>query len=117
MLRDPSGKMNSCRGRRWRHGPKFESGRRPVLVLTRDDLIDHLSTVAVAPITSTIRGVPFEVALGIEDVMKVPCAVNLHNAVTVVQARLGKRLSSLSPRMMREVCVAIRFSLGCDSVI
>lgn len=51
--------------------------QRPVLILTRDSAIGHLSTVTVAPISSTIRGVPSEVILGIEDGMKAPCAVNL----------------------------------------
>jgi mRNA-degrading endonuclease toxin of MazEF toxin-antitoxin module len=46
--------------------------------------------------------------------MKEPCAVNLHNAVTVSQERLGKRLLQLSSMRMNEVCAALRFSLGCD---
>jgi mRNA-degrading endonuclease toxin of MazEF toxin-antitoxin module len=45
--------------------------------------------------------------------MKGYCAVNLHNAVTVSQERLRKRVTSLSAARMREVCVALRFSLGC----
>src|SRR5207249_7794042 len=53
---------------------------RPAVVLTRDSAIAYLSTVTVAPITSTIRGVPSEVVLNEEDGMKAPCAVNLHNA-------------------------------------
>jgi mRNA interferase MazF len=88
--------------------------KRPVLVLTRDSSICYLATVTVAPITSTIRGVPSEVALGEEDGMKNPCAVNLYNAVTVPQTRLGKRVAQLNPSRMREVCSALRFSLGCD---
>jgi mRNA interferase MazF len=81
--------------------------------------IAYFSTVTVAPVTSTIRGVPSEVVLNVvvneEDGMKSPCAVNLHNAVTVSQQRLGKRLARLSPARMNEVCAALRFSLGCDS--
>jgi mRNA interferase MazF len=87
--------------------------QRPVLVLTREQAIGHLSTVTVAPITSTIRGVPSEVILGIDDGMKAPCAVNLHNAVTVSQQRLGRRLARLDARLMNEVCLALRFSLDC----
>ena len=69
----------------------------------------------VAPVTSTIRGVPSEVVLSEEDGMKSPCAVNLHNAVTVSQERLGRRVAQLSAARMNEVCAALRFSLGCDS--
>ena len=88
--------------------------KRPVLVLTRDSAIDYLSTVTVAPITSAIRGVPSEVVLREEDGMKAPCAVNLHNAVTVSQNRLGRRVAQLSTPRLQEVCEALRFSLGCD---
>jgi mRNA interferase MazF len=77
--------------------------------------IAYLSTVTVAPVTSTIRGVPSEAVLTLEDGMKSPCAVNLHNAVTVSQQRLGKRLALLSPKRMNEVCAALRLSVGCDS--
>ena len=83
-------------------------------MLTRASAIPYLSTVTVAPITSTIRGVPSEVALNEEDGMKSPCAVNLHHAVTVAQDRLGRRVAQLSSVRMSEICVALRFSLGCD---
>ncbi|MBV8827627.1 MAG: type II toxin-antitoxin system PemK/MazF family toxin [Acidobacteriaceae bacterium] len=88
--------------------------QRPVLILTRDGALGHLSTVTIAPITSTIREVPSEVALGVEDGMKGPCAVNLHNAVTISQDRLGQRVANLNDIRMREVCAALRFSLACD---
>jgi mRNA interferase MazF len=68
----------------------------------------------VAPVTSTIRDVPSEVILDVDDGMKAQCAVNLHNAVTISQQRLGKRVASLSNGRLEEVCVALRFSLGCD---
>ena len=88
--------------------------KRPVVVLTRGSAITYLSTVTVAPITSTIRGVPSEVVLTDEDGMRAPCAVNLHNAVTVSQVRLGRRISQLRSSRMSEICGALRFSLGCD---
>jgi mRNA interferase MazF len=88
--------------------------RRPVIVLTRDSAIRYLSTVTVAPVTSTIRGVPSEVVLDQEDGVKGRCAVNLHNAVTVSQRRLGKRVAQIGPRRMSEICSALRFSLGCE---
>lgn len=88
--------------------------RRPVVVLTRDSAIGYLSTVTVAPVTSTIRGVPSEVLLDEHDGMKTQCAINLHNAVTVAQQHLGRRLAQLSPRRLDEICGALRFSLGCD---
>jgi mRNA interferase MazF len=88
--------------------------KRPVVVLTRNSALAYLSTVTVAPITSTIREVPSEVILNEEDGMKAPCAVNLHHAVTISQQRLGRRVAQLSSLRMSEICAALRFSLGCD---
>jgi mRNA interferase MazF len=87
---------------------------RPVLILTRASAIRHLSRVTVAPITSSLRGVPSEVRLDLDDGMKHPCAVNLHNLVTVAQESLGARLTQLGPERMREVCAALDFALGCE---
>lgn len=88
--------------------------KRPVLVLTPDPAIRYLSRVTVAPITSTIRGVPSEVVIGIDDGMRQPCAVNLHNVVTVPLDGLGRRVGHLGPARMHEVCAALGFALGCD---
>lgn len=87
---------------------------RPVVVLTRESVLDYLSRVTVAPITSTIRGVPSEIVLGEDDGMKAPCAVNLHNVMTVPRSGLGRRVAHLGAARMREICAALRFSLGCD---
>lgn len=85
-----------------------------MVVLTRNSAIPYLANITVAPITSTVRGVPSEVALNGEDGMKAPCAVNLHNAVTVSKDRLGRRVAQVSSVRMKEICAALRFSLGCD---
>jgi mRNA interferase MazF len=69
----------------------YPDKQRPVVVLTRESAVGYLSAVTVAPITSTIRGVPSEVLLTEADGMKGTCAVNLHNVVTVSKAHLGRR--------------------------
>ncbi len=50
-----------------------------------------------------------------EDGMKAPCAVNLHNIITVEKGRLGRRVTQLHSMRMNEICAALSFSLGCDS--
>ncbi len=50
------------------------------------------------------------------DGMKVPCAVNLHNTITVSQDRLGRRVARLSSPRMTEICAALSFCLGCDNL-
>ena len=86
-----------------------------MVVLTRESALAYLSAVTVAPITSTLRGVPSEVRLTEADGMKGACAVNLHNVVTVSKANLGRRVATLSPERMKEICAALGFSLGCTS--
>jgi len=83
------------------------------VVLTRDMAIDYLSRVTVAPITSSVRGVPSEVVLNTVDGMKDTCAVNLHNIVTISKAQLGRRVAMLGPERLREICAALNFALGC----
>jgi len=84
-----------------------------VLVLTRESALGYLSAVTVAPITSTVRGVPSEVVLTEEDGMKHVCAVNLHNVVTVSKEHLGRRVAKLGAQRLAEVCAALGFALGC----
>jgi len=86
-----------------------------VLILTRGSALGYLGRVTVAPITSTLRGVPSEVALGPEDGLRQACAVNLHNVVTVPKAGIGRRVAQLEARRMREVCAALAFALGCEA--
>jgi mRNA interferase MazF len=89
--------------------------QRPVLVLTRSSALSYLNRVTVAPITSTIRGVPTEVRLDAADGMRGPCCVNLDHVVTVPRAGLGRRLASLRDERMDAVCHALAFALGCDA--
>ena len=80
----------------------------------REGPIEYLTRVTVAPITSTIRGVASEVALDVEDGMKGPCVVNLHNIVTVAQTGIGRRVAKLDDNKMFRVCCAIDLVLGCE---
>ena len=87
--------------------------RRPVLVVSRPDVIPLLHTVMVAPITSTRRGAPSEVDVGIEEGLKYDSAVNLDHVQTVEQARLVGFVGTLSPAKMQEVCRALGLATGC----
>jgi mRNA interferase MazF len=86
--------------------------KRPVLILTRDSVLDYLGEVTIAPITSTIRGIPSEVPLTSEDGMPRPCAVNLDHVQTVSRGKVGSLLTVLSPDRMEEVRAALLFALG-----
>ena len=87
--------------------------RRPVLVLSRPEAIEVLHEVMVAPITSTIRGIPSEVVLGSEHGMKVACAVNLDHVQTVRQADLRRHVTTLDAHVMQLICQALSIATGC----
>lgn len=85
--------------------------KRPVLLLTRDSIMEYLDEVTVAPITSTIRDIPTEVGLDKQDGMLHECAVNCDHIQTVSKGRLGTLVTTLSAAKMRDVSRAIAFAL------
>jgi mRNA interferase MazF len=85
--------------------------KRPVVVLTRDSVLEYLGEATVAPITRTVRGIPSEVPLGPDDGMPEPCAVNLDHVQTVARVRLGALVTTLSTLRMAEIREALLFAL------
>lgn len=86
--------------------------KRPVLILTRDSILEYLGEVTVAPITSTIRNIPSEVFLSKGDGVPRDCAINCDHLQTVSKGKIGSLITSLSPVKMDDVSRAIRFSLN-----
>ena len=86
--------------------------RRPVVVLTRDSVLEYLGDVTVAPITSTIRDIPSEVVLDPDDGVPRRCAINLDHVQTVSKDRLGGLVATLPAARMVEVRDALLFALG-----
>ena len=85
--------------------------KRPVLILTRDSVMEYLGEVTVAPITSTVRNIPSEVFLSKADGLPRDCAVNCDHLQTVLKGRIGSLITSLPPKKMVDVGWAIRFAL------
>jgi mRNA interferase MazF len=88
-------------------------GRRPVLVLTRDEVVGSLAGVLVATVTAGRRDLPTEVALDDDDGMPRPCVVSLDNVHVERKANLVERITRLGPERMDEVCRALAFATGC----
>ena len=103
------------RGDIWMYAFAKPDKKRPVLVISRDGVIPLLRTVMVAPITSTIYGVPSEVLVGIEHGLKHESAVNLDHIQTVEKSRLKSFVGRLKEEVMDEVCVALAVATGCSS--
>jgi mRNA interferase MazF len=85
--------------------------KRPVLILTRDSVLEYLGEVTIAPITTTVRDIPSEVFLSTIDDMPKDCAVNCDHLQTVSKGKIGALITSLPRTKMLEVGRAIRFAL------
>jgi mRNA interferase MazF len=96
----------------WAETP--DDGRRPMLVLSRPEVIPVLHTVTTAIVTRTIRGLPTEVRLGGDDGMPEECVVNLDNIRHIPRAFLTNPITTLSGPRMHEVCRALAIATGCN---
>jgi mRNA interferase MazF len=85
--------------------------RRPVLILSRNSVLEYLNEITIAPITSTIRDIPSEVLLSNADGMPRDCAVNCDHLQTVSKGKIGALITSLPQTKMVAVGQAIRFAL------
>jgi len=84
--------------------------RRPVVILTRSSVLERLTTVLVAPVTTRIRHIPTELALpGLHRV----CVANLDNIVPLPRRVLVERIGQLGPAELDALCDAARFAIGC----
>ena len=102
------------RGEIWLFAFSRPDKRRPVLVLTRNDAIELLHTVMVAPITSTIRGAPSEVTVGVDEGLKRDCAINLDHIQTVDKNSLKHFVGTVNVQKMKEVCRALAIATACS---
>jgi mRNA interferase MazF len=102
------------RGEIWQFSFPAADRRRPVLVLTRQEVIGHLHTITVAPITTTIRGIPSEVVIGPECGLKATSAINLDNLATVPKAGLRAFVGTVPPQVLSGAREALLFTLGFE---
>jgi mRNA interferase MazF len=87
--------------------------RRPVLILSRDPMGAILHSVICAPITSSIRGLGTEVALGESAGLARPSVANFDNAFLLARRRLVRRLGRASRATMDAACDAMATAIGC----
>jgi mRNA interferase MazF len=100
----------------WADLPK-PAGRRPVLLLSRDDAYEVLNKFVAAEITATIRHIPIEVPLGSIEGMSRPCVVNCDNLRTISKVHLVKKISKLSQKRIHEVKRAVGYALAWEELI
>ena len=100
----------------WADLPK-PAGRRPVLLLSRDDAYAYLNKFIVAEITTTIRNIPVEVPLGKRDGLPEACVANCDNLRTVKRDVLVKRISRMGTSRAAEVKRAVGYAFGWEELI
>lgn len=96
---------------RWANLPA-PIGRRPVLLLTRTPAYAYLNKVIVCEVTSTVREIPQEVAVGRREGLPRASVVNLDNLHVVPTACLGDRIDVMPPSRERDVKRALGHALG-----
>jgi mRNA interferase MazF len=100
------------RGEVWWAELPAPAGRRPVVLLSRNEAYDVRELVIVAPVTSRTRRIPTEVPLGPEDGLPKACVANLDTITTIPKRTLTQPIGPLSREKLAAVERALRFALG-----
>jgi mRNA interferase MazF len=95
---------------RWANLPE-PIGRRPVLLLTRTPAYAYLNKVIVAEVTSTVRGIAQEVALGVDEGLSGSSVANMDNVHVIPKAAVGDRLGRVGTAREREIKRALGYAL------
>ena len=102
------------RGEIWWADLPPPAGRRPVVLLSRDEAYAIRGLITVAPVTTRIRHIPVEVPLGLADGLPQPCVVNLDTILTIAKASLREHIATLTAEKLSAVDAAIRFALALE---
>jgi mRNA interferase MazF len=86
---------------------------RPAIVLTRDPVAAHLHQVTVVAVTTTVRVLPCEVALGEADGLRRPSVANLDMVQRLDRSAFIRRIGQVRSVTMVQICDALRYATGC----
>ena len=95
----------------WANLPQ-PAGRRPVLLLSRDDAYSYLNKFTIAEITTVIRNIPTEVLLGKREGLPRPCVANFDNLRALSRNALVERIAALPRNRIAEVKRAVGYAFG-----
>jgi mRNA interferase MazF len=90
-----------------------EEGRRPGCILTRSAAIPVLNAVLVAPSTKTLRNIPTQVHLDVDEGMPYPCALSFDNVLTIPKTLITEKITTLGPAKLAELCRALNTAVDC----
>jgi mRNA interferase MazF len=95
----------------WAQLPRLV-GRRPVVLLSRNEAYSVRQLVTVAPVTTRIRNIPTEVPLSVAEGLPRPCVVNLDTLTTIPKRSLTQLVISLPAEKRAKIDAALKFALG-----
>ncbi len=90
-----------------------EDKRRPVLIVTRSEVVEVLRWVVVAPITRSVRGIPTELPLDIDDGMRQACAATFDNIQPIRRALLTERIGGVGADRHQMICQRLSALADC----
>jgi mRNA interferase MazF len=102
------------RGEIWWARLPAPAGKRPVLLLSRDEAYSVRALITVAPITTRVRGLPVEIPVGSGEGLPKPSVVNLDTITTIAKRSLEERAGRLAGEKLAQLDDALRFALGLD---
>jgi mRNA interferase MazF len=94
-----------------------KAGTRPVVILTRQNVIEHLNKVTVAEVTTKGKGYPTEVYVGNKANLSKPSFVQTDNIHTISKNRLNKFMGTLDPKTMLEISRKVILALGLEDAL
>lgn len=94
---------------------KAPDKKRPILILSRDEVVEQLNEIVVVPVTRTIRGLATEVVLTQDDGMPVTSALNFDHVSLAQRDRIGAVLRVLSETRWPDVRGALLVACGFDN--
>lgn len=97
----------------WVEFPK-PVGRRPAVLVSREESYAVRTRCIVVPLTTTVRGIPTEVRLGPGDGVPKACVANADEIVTIPMSLLLERITELGTARRAELNRALEFALGLD---
>ncbi|MEK7251809.1 MAG: type II toxin-antitoxin system PemK/MazF family toxin [Actinomycetota bacterium] len=86
--------------------------QRPVLIVSRSDVVPMLNAIVCAPITKKVRGIPTEIPLGRAEGLKVQCAASFDNLQLIRRSLFGTRIGALTGSR-RMICEALSALADC----
>jgi mRNA interferase MazF len=89
------------------------SKRRPVLIVTRDEVIPVVNNVVVAPVTRTIRTIPTCVPVGPDEGIDHDSVATFDNLAAVPKSVLTVRLGELGVGGRQQICGALDAVADC----